>query len=53
MCIFRGFFPKGHGEVSITLDPVSCLRPITLLERGDISGITVDTFTAGMAPRKV
>lgn len=50
---FRGFFPKGRGEVLITLDPVHHLKPITLLDRGDISGITIEAFTAGLVHRKV
>ncbi|XP_019851369.1 PREDICTED: RNA 3'-terminal phosphate cyclase-like [Amphimedon queenslandica] len=49
----RGFFPKGRGEVLITLDPVHHLKPITLLDRGDINGITIEAFTAGLVHRKV
>ncbi|KRZ80387.1 RNA 3'-terminal phosphate cyclase [Trichinella papuae] len=35
----RGFFPKGGGEVNLSIYPVNILRPINLLNRGSLCQI--------------
>ncbi len=42
-----GYYPKGNGEVSITIDPPRKLKPLRLEKTGEISlveGISVATF---------
>ena len=52
--IGRGFFPRGGGEVRVTVRRPSLttlpLPPIRLTERGKIIGITVRAFSAGNCP---
>lgn len=46
----RGFFPRGQGQVRLTvarLPPGGCLPALDLTERGEISGIAIRAFTAG------
>lgn len=48
-----GYYPKGMGEVTLTVQPTSNLRPIRLENFGDlvnVSGVSVCTF---LADRKV
>jgi len=30
----RGFYPRGGGEMSLTVNPVTSLKPITMLDPG-------------------
>lgn len=50
----RGFYPRGGGEVHMTIHQLSNntfpLPPIRLTKRGDIVGVTVRAFTAGNCP---
>ncbi|CAH1991921.1 unnamed protein product [Acanthoscelides obtectus] len=46
----RGYFPKGNGEVSVTVDPVAHLNPVILTERGSITDIYGWSYTAGTVP---
>lgn len=50
----RGFFPKGQGQVALTVQRLpagACLPAIDLTERGEITGIAIRAFTAGkLAP---
>jgi RNA 3'-terminal phosphate cyclase (ATP) len=50
---FRGYYPKGGGEVVIEVQPLKSLAPVELTERGDIVEITGRAFVAGMLPIKV
>ncbi|EFN53149.1 hypothetical protein CHLNCDRAFT_136921 [Chlorella variabilis] len=46
----RGFFPRGQGQVILSvqrLPPGACLPAIDLTERGEITGIVIQAFTAG------
>ena len=46
----RGFFPKGQGQVVLTVQRLpagGCLPAIDLTERGEITGIGIRAFTAG------
>lgn len=48
--IKRGYFPKGGGEVVITIKPVEDLKPVELLEQGQITSIYGWSFVAGTLP---
>ncbi|RZF49285.1 hypothetical protein LSTR_LSTR013374 [Laodelphax striatellus] len=43
----RGFFPKGGGEVLVTIDPIKSLNPINMTETGKIERIWGVSFVAG------
>uniref|UniRef100_A0A8C7ZJQ2 RNA 3'-terminal phosphate cyclase n=1 Tax=Oryzias sinensis TaxID=183150 RepID=A0A8C7ZJQ2_9TELE len=49
----RGYYPKGGGEVNVTVNPVKELRPVTLTERGNITKIHGRAFVAGVLPFKL
>lgn len=51
--ISRGYFPKGGGEVHVTVNPIKHLRPLQLLERGPLARITGQAFVAGVLPFRV
>nr|CAH7750300.1 unnamed protein product [Callosobruchus chinensis] len=46
----RGYFPKGGGEVKVTIDPVPHLNPVTLTDRGKITDIYGWSYTSGSVP---
>ena len=46
----RGFFPKGGGQLNLSIQSLSkgkCLAPIRLLERREIQEVAALAFTAG------
>jgi RNA 3'-terminal phosphate cyclase (ATP) len=46
----RGFFPKGQGQVVLTVQRLpagACLPAIDLTDRGEITSIAIRAFTAG------
>ncbi|KRX67049.1 RNA 3'-terminal phosphate cyclase [Trichinella sp. T9] len=49
----RGFFPKGGGEVNLSIYPVHILCPITLLNRGNLYQIDGKSYVAGGIPFSV
>ncbi|XP_033737570.1 RNA 3'-terminal phosphate cyclase-like [Pecten maximus] len=49
----RGYFPKGGGEVEITSYPVKCLKPVTMMDVGQVVRIYGRAFVAGALPIKV
>lgn len=50
----KGYFPRGGGEVNITVDPTSRpFPPIELLDRGEITRLSVRASVAGTLPIKV
>ena len=49
----RGYYPKGGGEIHVTVKPVKQLKPLQLLERGSLVRITGCAFVAGVLPFKV
>jgi len=53
ICCYRGFYPRGGGEVVIEAKPISSLRNVELLDRGSIIQITGQAFVAGTLPVKV
>jgi len=52
-CIDSGFYPRGGGEVTVEASPVSSLRPVELLDRGNIVQVTGRAFVAGTLPVRV
>jgi hypothetical protein len=51
--IFRGYFPKGGGEVRITCHPSKQLNAITMTDRGSIKRVYGRSFVAGVLPIRV
>ncbi|XP_029904620.1 RNA 3'-terminal phosphate cyclase [Myripristis murdjan] len=49
----RGYYPKGGGEVVVTVNPVKELSPVTMTERGNITKIYGRAFVAGVLPYKL
>ncbi|KAK9892207.1 hypothetical protein WA026_019011 [Henosepilachna vigintioctopunctata] len=49
----RGYFPKGGGKVLINVTPVKNLKPVTLLNQGQIDKIYGWSFVAGVLPLKM
>nr|XP_057928694.1 RNA 3'-terminal phosphate cyclase [Doryrhamphus excisus] len=49
----RGFYPKGGGEVTVSVSPVKELQAITMLDRGNITKIHGRAFVAGVLPFKL
>jgi RNA 3'-terminal phosphate cyclase (ATP) len=43
-----GFYPAGGGEIDVTIEPVSKLTPIELVERGEIRRRRCRAFLAGL-----
>uniref|UniRef100_A0A3P8QM50 RNA 3'-terminal phosphate cyclase n=1 Tax=Astatotilapia calliptera TaxID=8154 RepID=A0A3P8QM50_ASTCA len=48
-----GFYPKGGGEVMVTVNPVKELTPVTMTERGNITKIYGRAYVAGVLPFKL
>lgn len=49
----RGYFPKGGGQILVNVEPVTELKPVTLLERGSVSNLYGWSFVAGTLPIKL
>ncbi|KAK0144125.1 RNA 3'-terminal phosphate cyclase [Merluccius polli] len=49
----RGYYPKGGGEVVVTVNPIKQLSPITMTDRGTITKIYGRAFVAGVLPYKL
>ena len=49
----RGYYPKGGGEIHVTVNPIKQLKPLQLLQRGLLSKITGRAYVAGVLPFKV
>ncbi|KAM3876447.1 RNA 3'-terminal phosphate cyclase [Diretmus argenteus] len=49
----RGYFPKGGGEIVVTVNPVKELSPVTMTDRGKITKIYGRAFVAGVLPFKL
>jgi RNA 3'-terminal phosphate cyclase (ATP) len=50
----RGFYPKGGGEVRVTVRPCqSVLQPIVMKERGEVININIRSFCGGKCPKSV
>jgi len=53
MCSGSGFYPRGGGEVVVEASPISSLRSVELLDRGNVVQITGRSFVAGTLPVRV
>ena len=50
---FRGFYPKGRGEVIYSSSPIQVLSPVNMTERGKLVKVELHAYTAGSLPKKV
>ena len=48
-----GFYPRGGGEVIFEASPISSLRSVELLDRGNVVQVTGRAFFAGTLPVRV
>ena len=44
----RGFYPKGGGEVEVTVAPAGAIRPVSWCERGAVSRISGRAYSLGL-----
>lgn len=51
--IRRGYFPKGGGEVIVSVNPIESLKPVDMTERGNITKIYGWSFVAGTLPERL
>lgn len=49
----RGFYPRGGGEVVLRGNPIKFIKPVELLDVGQIRRIVGLSFVAGTLPIKV
>ncbi|KAL3869113.1 hypothetical protein ACJMK2_041838 [Sinanodonta woodiana] len=49
----RGYYPKGGGEVIIKTYPLKIIKPVTMLDRGNVTRIYGRAFVAGVIPMRV
>ena len=49
----RGHFPKGGGEVTVEIEPVKKLSPLSLQEMGEVTDVVGVVFVAGNCPKKI
>ncbi|XP_052257906.1 RNA 3'-terminal phosphate cyclase-like [Dreissena polymorpha] len=49
----RGYYPKGGGEVFVTVYPVKQLSPVVMLEPGNVTRIYGRAFVAGILPIRI
>ena len=52
MC-FRGFYPKGGGEVRIGIEPLKSISSVNLADFGCINKVWGECFVAGVLPPRV
>ncbi|XP_060522264.1 RNA 3'-terminal phosphate cyclase [Cylas formicarius] len=50
--IRRGYFPKGGGEVIVTIKPIQALKPVIMTELGNVTSIYGWSFVAGVLPEE-
>ena len=46
----KGYFPRGGGQLILTVPPVRSLRPVTMTEMGEVTKVTVTSSVAGSLP---
>ncbi|KJE89346.1 RNA 3'-phosphate cyclase [Capsaspora owczarzaki ATCC 30864] len=49
----RGYFPRGGGEIALTVKPIKQLNAVTLTQRGTVTRITGRAFVAGTLQRRL
>mmetsp|Transcript_13471 Transcript_13471/g.20493 ORF Transcript_13471/g.20493 Transcript_13471/m.20493 type:complete len:431 (-) Transcript_13471:1514-2806(-) len=45
--ISRGYYPKGGGVVHVEVEPIHTLKPISLVDRGSVTQISIRSWHAG------
>ena len=50
---YRGFYPKGGGEVVVKCSPIDHFKPVELITPGNITDINISSHVAGVLPIKV
>lgn len=50
---FRGYFPKGGGEVELNISPVASLSSVSLTKFGSVVHIWGRSYVAGILPINV
>ena len=53
LIIYRGFYPKGGGEVVVTPTPLKGLSPVHITDPGTVERVRIHAFVAGAVPPKV
>ena len=51
--LIRGFYPKGGGEVRVTVDPLPKINPILLTNRGKLEDLTIECYATKEIPNHV
>jgi len=51
--LYRGYYPKGGGDVRITINPIDQLLSIDLTDFGQIKRFFGRSFVAGNIPKQV
>eukprot|EP00814_Leptocylindrus_danicus_P003297 CAMPEP_0116043002 /NCGR_PEP_ID=MMETSP0321-20121206/26072_1 /TAXON_ID=163516 /ORGANISM="Leptocylindrus danicus var. danicus, Strain B650" /LENGTH=111 /DNA_ID=CAMNT_0003523679 /DNA_START=1 /DNA_END=332 /DNA_ORIENTATION=- len=51
--ISRGYYPKGGGVVHLDVDPIHKLKPISLVDRGSVTQISIRSWHAGKCHHSV
>ena len=51
--VFRGFFPKGGGEVVFDVEPVQSIKPVDMTESGQLSAVRGISYVSGSLPKRV
>ena len=50
---FRGYYPKGGGEVFVKVYPCKSLTPVTMMDSGKVKIVKGRAFVAGVLPKRV
>lgn len=43
----RGFYPKGGGQVTLNVQPLQSIKPVSIIDRGVVVSVRILTVTAG------
>lgn len=49
----RGFYPKGGGEVHLSIEPIEHLKSVEILELSPMANFKGECWVAGVLPPKV
>ena len=53
MLYLRGYYPKGGGELHVTVNPIKEIKPVQITEFGTLKRIFGKSYVAGFLPIKV
>ena len=51
--VYRGFYPKGGGEVILTPVTTGVVSSFEFMDKGDIVDVEIESYTAGVIPIRV